>query len=422
MKYVLVGNSYSAVWAAEAIRRVDADGEVFMISAEKFRPYAKALLQDYVSMRFTEHHMYYRGEHWYERMKVKPGLGSPVVEVNDVAKIVVLESGEKFTYDRLLIATGGVPFVPPIKGVDECRDVYTFTTWGDAMRIKDRVDAGEVRSAVVIGAGLIGTQCAEGLAARGVKVTIVELENQVLPRAVDSKVAGWIEEEFHKEGISVRLSDTVEEVISADGRLKSVKLKSGDVLEPDILVVAIGVRPNVDFLRSSSVKVDRGVLVDEHMRTSVEDVFAAGDVAQAPEVLTGEKQVIPIIPVATEQGKIAGFNMAGKSRTYPGALSMNSFHFGELEIISAGKLTPEEGDEVITYVEEEKRLYKKFIVSGGRLAGYVLTRDVENAGVYTALIRNRVELGDMVHALSESRFHFHKFPEKLRKSLLEVRA
>lgn len=417
MCYVIVGNSVAAVGAIEAIRKVDKEIRITVISDEPYPVYSRPLISEYLAGQVKEDMMGYRAPDFYERNGVTTKLGKKVVAIDSAKKSVKLEDGEEVGYSKLLIATGGTPFVPPMKGLELGR-VMTFIKMDDAKKIDAMVP--ELKHVVVIGAGLIGLKAAESLHHRGVKVTVVELANRVMATVLDTDAGSIVQNAMEDAGITIITEDTVEEILGDNQNLvNGVKLKSGEALDCDAVIVAIGVIPNAGFAKDSGIEINRGIITDDHMRTNLSDVYAAGDVTEGPDYLNGGNRVLPIWPNAYKQGKIAGFNMAGVDREFEGGLAMNSIELFGVPVITVGLSNVESEDlEVLTKVEEGS--YRKIVLRGSTVVGAVFAGKVERAGLVTGLIRDQVDVGSMRDRLLADDFGYVDFPEELRKERLGV--
>ncbi len=412
MRYVLVGNSIAATGAIEAIRRVDKDNEIVVISDEPHFVYTRALIHEYLASMVTEDMMYYRPRDFYEKNGVTPLLGRKAVSVDFEKKEVKLEDGEEIKYDKLLLATGGKPFIPP--GIEDLAKIryFTFTKWKDADELREAV--ADAENIVVLGAGLIGLQCVDGLLHMGKRATVVELADTILPMALDRKASDIIKDALEKEGVKFYLNNTITKVYHRNGELKEVQLKSGERLPADILVIAVGVRPRTDIVMDTKIEIDRGIVVNELMETNIPDVYAAGDVAQGKEIITGIKMVIPIIPVAYAHGKYAGFNMAGEERVFPGALSMNSLQFANIPVISYGFIKPPEGSEELTYFDPDRLIYKRILIQNDRIVGALFLRAVDRVGIFRYLIERKLDVTSFKEHLLKDDFDYPYLPKKYR--------
>ena len=393
MNYVIIGNGVSSIGAIEGIRRQDQKGKIVIIGAEEAPAYGRPLISYLLAGKIGPERLALRGDDYYVKNGVDLKLGTSATAIDTAGKTVTTDKGETIKYDRLLVCTGGVPFVPPITGV-KGPDIYSFTTLAHANTLIELSKS--IKRAIVIGGGLIGLKAAESLHDRGVGVTIVELAPRILSGGFDEKAGGLAAARLKKVGIDVNCGVTAKEIQrDKNGRVKGVLLTDGRFLESDIVVVAIGVVPHSAIAKEAGIKVERGIIVDGKLMTSAKDVYAAGDVAQAMDQLSGEHRVVPIWPNAYNQGYAAGRNMAGAKQPYQGGLPMNSISFYGLPTISVGVVNPPEGDasyEVSALLDEEKETYRKLVFKDGRLVGYVLVGDIDKGGMYTAFIKFEMPL------------------------------
>ncbi|QJB57702.1 FAD-dependent oxidoreductase [Pseudodesulfovibrio sp. zrk46] len=393
MKYVIIGNGIASIGAIEGIRKVDAKNEILVIGAEDSPAYGRPLISYLLAGKITPDRLALRPQEFYEKSNVSLKLGTTVTDINTSAKTVQTDKGESIEFENLLIATGGIPFTPPIPG-SEGSDVYNFTNLKHAQTLISK--AKEIRRAVVIGGGLIGLKAGESLFDRGVDVTILELSPRILSLAFDENAASLASSRLKEVGLHVRCGVSAKEIQrDAEGNLKGVHLTDGDFLQCDVVVIAIGVVPNYNLAKDSGIKVDRGIHVDDHMRTSAEGIFAAGDVAQAKDLLFGDDRVIPIWTNAYNQGFCAGKNMTGTAIEFSGSLAMNSISFYGLPTISVGTVNPPDGDdsyEVAVSLDEKKKSYRKLVFQNDRIVGYVLVGDIDMAGMYTAFVKFQMKV------------------------------
>ncbi|MBI5166942.1 MAG: NAD(P)/FAD-dependent oxidoreductase [candidate division NC10 bacterium] len=417
MRYLIIGNSAAAIGAVESIRPRDREGEITILSKEPYYAYSRPLITEYIADVFRDEDLTYRGPDFYRENRIQVHLGIKARAVNPKNRVVLTEDGTEHPYDRLLIATGGTPIVPPIKGLDK-EGVFTCTTWDDSKAIKALLP--RVKRAVVVGGGLIGVKAAEGLYEAGVHVTIVELLPHIMGRILDAEGAYIFEAYLKGKGLGIITGETVVEALG-NGRVEGVRLASGDTLPCDFLIIAVGVRPNVEeVVEGSGIRVNQGILVDRHMRTSVPDVYAAGDVAEGDEMLVREKRVIALWPVAYRQGKIAGLNMAGEDREYEGGFPQNTVSVLGLTTITIGFTEPPEpnGYKVLMRRGPGENDYKKLIFKGDVLEGAILVNSIDRAGILTGLIRARTEIGSNKERLLDTRLGLTALPRAWRKEKL----
>jgi len=324
MHYLIIGNSAAAVGAIEAIRRCDAENPITVVADEPHHVYSRPLISYLLGGMVDEGRMDYRPRDFYTRHRVETMLGVEVTRVDPAGQSLTLAGGGTLAYDRLLIATGGRPFVPPVPGVD-LEGVFTFTRLDDARSMARYIEQHEARSALVVGGGLIGLKTAEALMARGLRVTIVELADRILSMTFDHTASKLAESLLRRAGADVRTGLTVKEIVERKGRVDHAVLQDGERAECDLVVFAIGVRPNVGLIApEAGIRVNRGIVVNRRMQTSVPNVYAAGDCAEGYDMLLGENRPIAIWPNAYRQGYVAGCNMAGVEREYEGGMPMNS--------------------------------------------------------------------------------------------------
>jgi len=388
MRYVIVGNSAAAVGCITGIRKVDKEGEIVVISYED-KCYSKPMIAD-VLIDLPEEKLLYRDEQFYEKNRVETILGHKAVKIDPKGKVVVLNSSELVPYDKLLIATGAKPFVPPIAGSDK-EGVFTITELESAKKFKEYLKEKGVEEVVVIGSGFIGLEVAYFLRQIGIKVTVVELLNRVLAKALDQRSSQIVEELLKDAGVKFVFGNTVDEILG-EKEVTSVKLKSGEVLKAGAVVVAIGVRPNVELAQTASVEVNRGIVVNQKQETSAADIYAAGDCVECLDITDGQRKPIPLFPLAFEQGLIAGLNMAGKQIEYLGGLPLNSLKFLPVPVLNAGIVEPPDDTYTVLVNDqfEKKGFYRKAILKDGKLKGFIAVGEIDRVGILTNLIRQGV--------------------------------
>jgi len=414
MRYVLIGNSIASANAVAGIRDVDPEGEIVIVDAENTFCYSRPLISYYLAGEVPVERMAYRPREFFDLHRAQIVTGK-VEAIRPDAREIDLDSGDTLPYDRVLVSTGGVPFVPPIDGL-EGGGVFTFTTLTDARALEAVARPGA--KAVVLGGGLIGVKAAHALIERGVEVAIVELGKSLMPLALDEVSGRIVSENARSQDIELFLEDTVSAVQRNEaGDVVGVELASGTHIPCEFLVVAVGVRPNAALVSEAGAAVERGVVVDRQMKTSIENVYAAGDVAQGYNLLTGENQVIAILPVAAWQGYAAGRAMAGDDYHYAGGMPMNSVDVFGIPIISVG-LIAADGFDVYERLDEDAKVYRRFLVRDGRLYGAILVNEIDRAGILTGLIKHGDDVGSIIDKLLDGTPSFAVLPKGLRKGKL----
>lgn len=419
MDYVIIGNSAAGIGAVEGIRSIDKKGTIAVISDEPYHTYSRPLISYYLGGKVEQHGMYYRPKTFYKDYSVEPMFGVPVTKIDTEAKTVEVGIGKakKIKYGKLLLATGGTPFIPPIVNL-EGSGVFTFTKWDDAKALLKATHQAE--TAIVVGGGLIGLKAAEGLLNVGVKVTVIELADRVLSTILDEKGSKMFGEHLKSLGVTLITGDTAAGVIrDGEGSVTGVTLKSGREVDGDLVVVAIGVVPNTALTEGTKIKKERGIIVDDHLKTSVKDVYAAGDCVETFDVLRRTRRPQPIWPNAYEQGRVAGLNMAGHITEYAGSFGMNSLEVSGLPTITVG-IYDASGPryEILQKSDPEAGTYKKVIIDNDRVVGAVFVGDIDRAGIVTGLIKDHVNVKAFKHDLIGDNFGYAIFPEALRKERL----
>ena len=379
MNYVIIGNSTASVGCIEGIRSVDKEGPVTVISDEPYPAYSRPLISYLLQENTTEEKMRARPVDFYEKNGVTLLSGKRAVGIDPALKTVALESGESVPYDRLLIAAGSRPFVPPMAGLERVEKKFTFMKLDDAKALEAHLTP-ESR-VLIVGAGLIGLKCAEGIRNRVGSITVVDLADRILPSILDEKGSEMVQKHIEGNGIGFLLGDSVAEF--EDNR---AHLKSGKTVDFDLLVVAVGVRPNTELAAQAGCEVGRGVSIDERSATSAPDIYAAGDCCECRDITTGQRRVLAILPNAYLQGETAGVNMAGGEKSFKNAVPMNAIGFFGLHVLTAGSY---DGEEI---VETKPGVYRKLVVKDNFLKGFILIGEIARAGIYTSLIRERTPL------------------------------
>ena len=414
MNYVIIGNSAAGLSAAEAIRRNDAEGNITIVSDEKYEAYSRPLISYYLKNQVTQKQMLLRAPEWCKEQRVTLLRETSAEKIDPKAKRVRLSGGKTLSYDKLLLANGSVPFVPPVEGLNGQSNVFTFMDLKSSEGI--RAFAKPEMNAVVIGGGLIGMKAAEGLSKLCASVTVLELAPRILPTILDDEGSRLVEQKLEQHSIRCLTGDTAAKV-NGEKTVESLTLKSGGTIACDLLVMAVGVRPNTALAKSAGCEIDRGVLIGEQAETSVPDIYAAGDVAQGKDVLDGKRKILALWPMAVMQGKTAGCAMAGAQASYRGAFAVNAIDFFGLRISTCG-ITGTEEDGFTVLKKQEGETYRKFFCKDGCLKGYILIGDISRAGIYTTLVREQIPLKQLGGTEPFDLPEMICFPAQLRDELL----
>lgn len=379
MHIVIIGNSAAAVGCIEGIRKNNQEADITVISNETHHTYSRPLISYLLYGKTDEQRMKYRPNSFYEENRVTAVLGKSVVRIDKDNKKVELDDGQIVAYDKLLVATGSKPFVPPMKGLDSVEKQFTFMTLNDAKALEAALFPSA--SVLVVGAGLIGLKCVEGIRDKVASVTVVDMADRILPSILDAEGSALVQKSIEQKGVKFILSNSVKEF-----KGNTAFLTNDDILNFDIVVVAVGVRPNVELVKEIGGDVNRGIITDERCHTSIPDIYAAGDCTESYDITVNQHRILALLPNAYMQGESAGYDMVGASKPYDKAIPMNAIGFFGYHIITAGSYDGE------AYVSADGDSYKKLVVKDGVLKGYILIGDVRRAGIYTKLIREQVPL------------------------------
>jgi NAD(P)H-nitrite reductase large subunit len=390
MRYVVVGSGPAGISAAEEIRKTDPAGPITMITADPHPAYSPVMLTYWMSGHTPKERLFFREMgSWVQDHRVDLHCGEQVKAIDVHHQAVILSPGEEIAYDRLLIATGAVPLIPPIPGI-RTKGVCTFRTFADAEEIlTSRHDLEQV---CIMGGGFIGIKLACHLRERGLSVLVVEKEPRLASRIFDQRASDIVKGQLSRHGISMETGAGIIEIINRDGWVSGVHLEDGRIFPAQILVVAVGVRPNASFVGDQITTAGGGIPVDERMETPVPHVYAAGDVAMTRDSLTSSPFNNAVWPAATRQGKVAGANMAGGRRRYVHNFNLNALNLYGLQVASAGHSLEPKGDDIRVFQEENGNGYRKIVLNSGVLIGFILIGETSRAG----LLLSRMKRGDVI--------------------------
>lgn len=406
-KYVIIGNGVAAAGCIEGIRTQDTVSEITVISQENHPVYCRPLISYCLEGKTTVDKMDYRKKDFYSKNNCKVLYGTQAVSIDSRKKRVITKNGDALPYDELCIAAGSSPFVPPFPGLDTVEKKFSFMTIDDMQALEQAID--QSTRVLIVGAGLIGLKCAEGIADRVSEITVCDLADRILSSILDEECAALMQKKLENHGLRFLLGDSV-----AAFDHTTAKMNSGKEVAFDMLVLAVGVRANTALLKEIGGEVNRGILIDNKMQTSIAHIYAAGDCTEGTDISSGQKKVLAILPNAYMQGRCAGINMAGGQAVFDNAIPMNAIGFFGLHALTAGSY-PADSE---IYEEKGEDFIKRLYLKDGFLAGYILVGKVERAGIYTSLIREKTPLSG-IHAemLKKSPSLAIFLPETRRKKL-----
>jgi nitrite reductase (NADH) large subunit len=415
MRFVIIGNGVAGVTAARALSDAGAGAEIEVYTQEIHHYYPRPRLQSFLAGEIELEELPLYIPAWYEKRGIAVHLGVEVVGLDPRAKQIALTDGRQVPYDRLLLATGSHPFVPPIEGVDK-GGVFTLRTIEDALAIKRWAKGAE--RAVVIGCGLLGLEAARALTVLGLKVTVLERGPYPLRRQIDAEGGALMRELIGAMGIEVALNASSQAILGdgtspptlrrgsgqalggiEGGLATGVLLQDGRTIEGGLILISTGIRSNVRLAQEAGLEVNQGVVVDEHLRTSTDDIYAAGDVAEF------QGRVYGIIPASLEQAKAAALNMLGEDAAYQGTIPSNTLQVVGIDCTSIGVVHPEDED-CQELRKSEAGVYKKLVLKDGRLVGAILLGDRKDVVPISRLIQKGADVSRYAERLLDDDFNW----------------
>nr|MBU1328899.1 FAD-dependent oxidoreductase [Candidatus Omnitrophota bacterium] len=413
MQYVIIGSSAAGISAIEAIRTKDESSKITIISDEKNPLYSRCLISYLLAGTIDEKKIWYRPASFFKDNKVEALLGIRADKINAVEKEITLNNKEKLKFDRLLIATGASPKLENISGIDK-KGVFPLRTIDHTIEIQSMLD--KVKSVAVLGGGLIGLRAAYALKNRGKDVGVFVKSGSILSQIIDKDAASLMQKRIEEKGIRIFTGVAAKEIIGAKS-VNGVILDNGSKHDCELVIIGKGVSPNIEIAKDAGIKTNWGILANEHLRTNVEDIFTAGDVAETNDIALEESSMNAIWPAACEQGRIAGLNMTGESEAYEGSLAMNSIEFFGLPVISVG-ITKPKSDKYKEIIKKDtsKNIYKKVVLKDGVIVGVIFVNSIENIGIIGALIKNKADVSRVKDIILEDYFDYGKIAPLIKES------
>jgi nitrite reductase (NADH) large subunit len=397
MKAIIIGNGLAGTIAAKTLRELDPLVEVVVFAEEKYPYYPRPNLIEYIAGKLPFERIFAFSEEWHVRQKIDIRLGNAVRKIHPRSREVELDGDRREPYDVLLVANGASASVPPIKGVDK-KGVFALRTLDDAQAIIDYVQ--DHRQVVIIGGGLLGLEIARAIRSRGAEVEVVEFFDRLLPRQLDVQGASVLRSQIEGLGIRVRLGVTTEEILGQED-VKGIRLKGGADVSADMAVIAAGVRPNLGLSQGAGLTTDRGLVVDDRLRTSHPRVFAAGDSIQH------RGKVYGIIPASFDQARTVAYNMLGEEKKYEGTIPANTLKVVGLYVTSLGLANPEgQGYEEIRKFKKEEGIYKKIVLQDGALVGAIWMGTKKGVNEIARAVTAKTKVNQWINTFFEDSFDF----------------
>lgn len=396
MRIIIIGCGVAGVNAAKAIKQRVPETEVMIYTDEKHLYYPRPRLYEILSGEKEAQEIYPYTQGWYTELGISVQLGKKVLSIDTMNKEVTAEGGLKTRYDKLLLASGASAFVPPIRGVEK-RGTFTLRTVEDAVAIRKYAENG--KRAIVIGGGLVGLEFAACLRKLGQQVSVVEIRPRLLLAQLDQDGSEMLEDCLRDLGINIMLGVKTTEVLGKEA-VDGVSLDNGKEISGELVLISAGVKPNIKLAEDAGLKTNRGVIVDEYLQTSAEDVYACGD------VLEFQGQVYGIIPPAVEQANVASTNMlGGEKNVYRGTIRTTSLKVSGISLTSMGLVNPEGSQyEEIRKIDRQEGVYKKIVLEGGKIVGAILLGDRKGTSALMRLMERETDVTKFKNNLFEDNF------------------
>jgi len=370
MHIVVIGGGPAGVSAIESIcdyREINnLEIDVTLISDEPYLPYYRMKLSKHINEDFSPEDMYICPKEWYEKRNIRMIIGKRAVGMDVKNKEVILEDGSTVGYDRLIVTTGGRSFVPPLEGAD-LEGVLILRNMKDAFKIKDYIKDRE--HGIVVGAGPLGLELAWEFIRAGKKITLIDSNVRLLQKQIDEKASEILLRHVENSGARVIFGQSVSKILG-EKFAEGVELKNGDTLKGEFVILSAGMRSNTEIFKGTEAKINRGVIVDEYMNTGIEDVYAAGDVAEFSGKVYG------LMAVAVDQGRVAGLNACGEKKEYEPRIPALFLNVFKTRLYSIGSLEEKDGRRVFSYYDKEKEIYKKILLEDDFIVGGILLGDI----------------------------------------------
>lgn len=409
-EYVIIGNGIAAAGCVEGIRSVDPVSEITVISGENHPVYCRPLISYCLEGKTSLEKMNYRSDDFYEKNNCRVIYGKKAAKIDKEKMTVDIDDGTQLEYKKLCIASGSSPFIPRFDGIESVKNKFTFMTVDDMLAL-DKALLPDSR-VLIIGAGLIGLKCAEGIRERVGSITVCDLAPRILSSILDDECAAFMQKGLEEHGISFMLSDSAEKFDK-----NTAVMKSGKTVDFDILVLAVGVRANTSLIKDAQGDVNRGITVNDSMETSLKNIYAAGDCTEGNDISFGAKRVLAILPNAYMQGNCAGINMAGGNALFSNAIPMNSIGFFGLHAMTAGSyFGKNDGGEI--FEEKNDKKIKRLYTKDGVLTGFIIIGETERAGIYTSMVREKTPIESIDFESMKKIASLTVFSEKMRRKKL----
>lgn len=384
-RIVIIGGGIAAISAIKAIRETDLEAEIFLYSNETVYPYIRIRLSKGMVENLDENKILIQKREWYEQNKVNIFVDKKVASVNENFKEIQLEDGSKINYDKLLIATGSSNRVPPIVGINK-QAVFSLRTFDDAVKMRSKLSESE--KVVIIGGGVLGLEMALMLHEDGKKIVVLEVLPRLMPNQLDDTASAILKEKVEAHGIEVITSSVIKE-ITGDEKVQGVLIEGKEEIKCDMVIYSTGIMPNIDIFKGGNVQSNRGILVNNRMETNLEDIYAAGDVAEL------NNQILGLWNIATSQGQVAGYNIVGKEAVYDNITPVTALNALDISLFSVGRIDSEKASMVLVDEDKVTKQYKKIFIQDNFIVGAIVVGDIKKSPLLKGAIEKKTSLEDV---------------------------
>lgn len=408
--HVIIGGGPAATNALETIRLFDSEAKITLVSDEP--AYSRMALPYWLAGNIPPEQTHTGDAAHFQTLGVETRFGARVTSVDAGGNSVGLDDGSSIAYDNLLIATGSSPLAPPIPGTD-LPGVQPLWSLAHTQKLLDDTSGKEKPRVVLVGAGFIGFIVLNAMFKRGWDLTVVERESQVLPRMLNGESADFVQKWLSSKGVAVHAGTSVQSITAGDGGEKQVELENGKQIAADIVIIATGIKANLELIAGSGIDTDSGILVNDQMQSSVPNIYAAGDVAQGPVMFSDQRSIHAIQPTSVDHGRVAGANMAGEEVHYPGSLLMNVVDVCGLQTVSYGAWNDTTA-EATTISNPSNSIYRKLLWHDDQLVGAIFTGQADDLGMLTdigmvkGILQTQTRLGPWKQYLKENAFDIRR--------------
>ena len=400
-RIIIVGNGIAAVTAIKSIREIDLDSEIYLVGQERFYPYNRIRLSKGIFDELCENTILLQKKEWYEKNKVNVLINTKVEDINTDNFELLLCDGSKVKYDKLLIATGSSNAIPPIDGIDK-DGVFTLRGLNDALNIKKRLnDSAQV---IIIGGGIQGLEMAWILHQHGIKVTIVELLSRLMPRQLDNKASEILKSTIQGYGIQI-LTNTGVKKITGNAKVEGILIDEKVELKCDMVIYSTGIKPNKELIANTKVETARGILVNNKMETNIENIYAAGDIAEF------DNGVIGLWNIAIAQGKVAGCNITGKETIYEKITPVTTLNAFGISLFSMGCTDEAKSTKILIDEDINLKNYKKIFMKNNNIIGAIVIGDTKRS----PLLKVAIEKGTTLNKVDLSNITVDELLDELKK-------